>query len=243
MKKLIFLTALSLVFLFSSCDSSGSGVRIIPESSGNINSLSVVVSNEYWDGSVGEAIREILGAPVYGLPQEEPLFSMRQLPPQVFSDFTRKNRIVLKVETSEEADTKFIKDPFARPQKLVLVSGNTSQEIIGQLKENAERIISAFKNEEIKETQRRIKKSLHKTNSIEETLGLTLEFPSVYRIAKEENGFFWLRKDIKTGSMNLMIYEMPSDAIPSGDDAINEVIKMRDSIGEAHIPGPLEGSF
>ena len=152
MKKLTLLFLLSLSVILTSCESSGSGVRIIPESSGNINSLSIVVSNEYWEGSVGETIREILGAPVYGLPQEEPLFSMRQLPPQVFTDFATKNRTVLKIEKADSADTKFLKDPFARPQKLVLVTGKTSQEINSQLRDNSERIISAFKNEEIKET-------------------------------------------------------------------------------------------
>lgn len=244
MRRSLFLILAFAAFLsFNSCESSKNGVRIVPESSGNINSLSVVVDNESWDGAVGEAIRNVLASPVYGLPQEEPLFSMRQMPPQVFTDFATRNRIVLKVEKGEEADTKFLKDPFARPQVLVLITGNTTQEIINQLNTNSERVISAFRNAEILENQRRIRKSLHKGSSIEETLGLTIEFPSAYRIAKEENGFYWIRKDIKTGTMNLMLFELPMDAISDGDQAINDVIRMRDSIGEAHIPGPIEGSF
>ena len=43
--------------------------------------------------------------------------------------------------------------------------------------------------------------------------------------------------------MIIMLYEMPLGAISKGDDAINDIIKMRDSIGKAHIPGPLEGSY
>ncbi|MBT8253234.1 MAG: DUF4837 family protein [Flavobacteriaceae bacterium] len=244
MKHSFFILAFSIVFcLTTSCDSSGKGMRIVPESSGNINSLSVVVSNEHWEGSIGDTIRNILAEPVYGLPQEEPLFSMRQMPPQVFTDFATRNRTVLKIEKGREADVKFLKDAFARPQKLVLITGQTNQEIIEQLEQNAERIITAFKNEEIKENQRRIKKSLNKNNNIEESLGLTLEFPSAYRIAKEENGFFWIRKELKTGSMNLMLYEIPLDAISDSDEAINDIIKMRDSMGKAHIPGPIEGSY
>ncbi len=241
MKKILFLT-LGLV-LFLSCDNNSKNKRILSKSSGNINSLSVVVDNELWEGNVGEAIRNILAAPVYGLPQDEPLFSLRQMPPQIFTDFATKNRTVLKIEKGKISDTKFLKDAFATPQKLILVTGNTSEEIIDQIEQNEESIISAFKSEEIKEKQRRIKISLHNHNTIEEKLGLTIKFPSVYRIAKEEDNFYWIRRDIKTGSMNIMVYEMPLDAISNGENAINDIIKMRDSIGKAYIPGPVEGSY
>ena len=205
--------------------------------------MSVVVDNELWEGSVGEAIREILAAPVYGLPQEEPLFSLRQMPPQVFTDFATKNRTVLKIEKGKAADTKFFKEVYATPQKLVLVTGNNAKEIITELNKNADRIISAFKSEEIKEKQRRIRISLNKNNTIEDKLGLTINFPSVYRIAKEDSNFYWIRRDIKTGSMNIMLYEMPLDAISNDENAINDIITMRDSIGKAYIPGPIDGSY
>jgi hypothetical protein len=240
MKRLIVLSfCIALIF---SCESN-SGDRILSKSSGNINSMSVVIDNELWAGSVGETIREILAAPVYGLPQEEPLFLLRQMPPQVFSDFATKNRTVLKIEKGQPGDTRFLKNVYAAPQKLVLITGVDVNEIIDELNKNAERIVSAFKSEEIKEKQRRIRISLNKNNTIEENLGLTMRFPSVYRIAKEEDKFYWIRKDIKTGSMNIMLYEMPLNAISNNENAINDIIKMRDSIGEVHIPGPVEGSY
>ena len=40
-----------------------------------------------------------------------------------------------------------------------------------------------------------------------------------------------------------MLYEMPIDAFVEGDEAINDVIKMRDSIGQKYVPGPTEGTF
>ncbi|MBT8274087.1 MAG: DUF4837 family protein [Bacteroidia bacterium] len=240
MKKVAVL-ALALMVLLA-CDNTGDK-RLLSSSSGNINSLSVVIDNELWEGSVGESVRKVLAAPVYGLPQEEPLFSLRQMPPQVFTDFATKNRTVLKIESGKAADTKFLKDVFAKPQKLILVTGMSSKEIIDQIETNAEAIVSAFKTEELKEKQRRIRISLHKNNSIEEKMGLSIRFPSVYRIAKEEDNFYWIRKDIRTGSMNLMVYEMPLDAISKDENAITDIIKMRDSIGKAHIPGPVEGSY
>jgi len=241
MKKLII--AVVCLFFVISCNESENSKRILSSSSGNINVLSVVIDNNLWESKVGEVIRNVLGDDVYGLPQDEPLFTLRQMPTVVFTDFARKNRIVFKVEKGKEATTKYYENPFAKPQKLVLVTGMTDAEISNEIETNAKKIISEFKNEELKEKQRRIKISLHKNTSIEEVLGLTLNFPSAYRIAKEDNKFFWIRRDIDTGTLNLMLYEMPIDAFSYGEDAILDVIKMRDSIGQKYIPGPSEGTF
>ena len=104
-------------------------------------------------------------------------------------------------------------------------------------------MIMSLKSEEIKERQRRTKLSLHKNNNIKENLGISIEFPSAYRIAKETDDFYWIRKDITTGTTNIMLYELPYGTIKENDSLVNQIIKMRDSIGEIHIPGPLDGSF
>lgn len=241
MKKLLLLIACTV--LITSCENQKSAKRILSLSSGNINSLSVVVDNNLWEGRVGETIREVLGDDVYGLPQDEPLFTLKQMPTAVFTDFTKRNRIVFKVEKGKPADTKYFEDPFATPQKLVLVTGNTDIEIITEIKTNAEKIISAFKIQELKEKQKRIKKSLFKANAINDALGITINFPSAYRIATQDDKFFWLRRDIETGTLNLMLYQLPLDAISSSDEAINDIIKIRDSIGKLYIPGPTEGTY
>jgi len=242
MKKTALLTF--AIFFLISCNNDGTkNKRILSKSSGNINNLTVVIDNELWEGSIGEQIRAILGDEVYGLPQAEPLFKMEQMPTSVFSGFARKSRIILKIEKGRDVEIKFLKDAFARPQKVILIRGKTNNEINELLKENAEKIVAVFKNEEIKEKQRRIKISLNKDKDIENSLGLSLDFSSAYRVTKQDNSFFWLRKDIKTGTLNILLYEMLLGSISEGEDAISDIIRMRDSIGKQHIPGPLEGSY
>lgn len=238
------LIAIASIFILVSCGNDKSkNQRILSESSGKINDLAVVVDNDLWEGIVGEGIRDVLAAPVYGLPQDEPLFHLSQMPPSVFTGFAKRGRIVLKIEKGNQADVKIAKDVFARPQKVVVVSGKSDEEIVNQLKENAGRIVASLKDEEIKERQRRTKISPHKNNSIKENLGISIQFPSAYRIAKEDNNFFWIRKDITTGTTNIMIYELPYGFIKENDSLANQIIRVRDSVGEVHIPGPLEGSY
>ncbi len=242
MQKILFVIT-ALVVVLSCQDAKKKTTRLLSESSGNINTLSVVVDHELWEGAVGESIRNVFAAPVHGLNQDEPLFILSQIPPSVFSGFATRSRIVLKIEKGSEANVKIAKDVFARPQRVIVVTGKTNEEIIDQIIENSQQMVLSFKNEEIKERQRRTKQSVHNNNSIKENLGIDIEFPSVYRIAKEENNFYWIRKDITTGTTNLMLYELPYGSIVENDSLINQIIKMRDSVGEVHIPGPVDGSF
>lgn len=242
MKNVFLITVLTL--LITACgDNKTNNTKILSDSSGKINNVSVVIDNDAWAGSVGEAIRNVLATTVDGLPQDEPIFNMSQIPPSVFSGFVSHNRTVLKIEKGNKAAIKFLDDVYAKPQKVVVVSGPTNDDIISEINENSDKIIKAFKGEELKEKQRQINLSLHDVKPIEKELGLTIKFPSAYRIAKQDKSFFWIRKDIKTGTMNLMLYQLPYDAIQKSDSVVNQIIKIRDSIGKTYIPGPVDGSY
>lgn len=231
------------IILLVSCKDKGSNKEILLDSSGNINNVSVVLDNELWDGSVGDAIRSVLAAPIYGLPQDEPLFTISQIPPSVFTGFVTKNRTVLKIEVSNNSDIQILDNVYAQPQKVVVISGKSRQDIIDRIVENAPKIVTTFRNEEIAERQRQMSKSPHKYKSIEKKLGLTIQFPSAYRISKESENFFWIRKDITTGTTNLMIFEVPYSAIKRNDSLVNQIVKIRDSIGKIYIKGRQDGEI
>jgi len=233
---------LIIALLFVACKDGKSNDRILFDSEGKINDVSVVVDNENWKGRLGEAIRDILTVPVYGLPQDEPTFNINQIPPQVFTDFITRRRTVLKIQMGQPAGIAFRDNVYAKPQKVIVISGNTKDEVIDLLKENATKIIQTFRNIELAQRQRQMRKSLFNASTINKKLGLKIEFPSAYRIAKEDDHFYWIRRDIRTGTVNLMLYELPFEAIKKNDSIINQIVSIRDSIGEAYIEGPVEGS-
>ena len=241
MKNLITLICIAALCL--GCDNSNNK-RIVPKSNGgSLNDITVVVDNLLWEDSVGEVIRDTLAAPVEGLSVEEAQFRLRQMPPSVFTGFATKGRTILKIEKGTKAGTQILSNRYAKPQTVAVVTGETNQEIIDQISENSAKIIDAFKKEELKEKQRRIKKSLFNDKPIEEQLGLSINFPTAYRIAKNKDDFFWLRRDIETGTVDFMIYETPLSAIRKGDSAVKDVVRLRDSVGKIYIEGPLEGSY
>lgn len=241
----LIITILCFALFFSCNNGEGGNQKYLSSSSGNINSISVVSDNIVWDGDVGESIRSIFAAPLEGLPQDEPIFSLTQIPTQVFSDFATRNRIILKIEKSDEAKVSIHRNVYAKPQTVVLVKGKTNQEIISQLESNAPKIIDAFNKEEVREKLRRINKSLLKDEAMEQALGFKVDIPSAYRIAKAEENFYWIRKSISNNkeTMDLMFYSLPIDEIKQGDSTIIDIIRVRDSIVKKYIPGPEEGKY
>ena len=235
MKKL---TSIFCLLLVLSCDEKKDNTRYLSASSGNINSISVVADNLLWEDKVGEAIRQTLAAPAKGLPTDEPMFSLKQIPTPVFSGFATRSRIILKVEKADSTGVDIKENVYAKPQTVVVVKGKSNQEIINQFKENEAKIIDAFTKREIAEKLRRINKSLLKDEAMEEALGFTVDIPSAYRIASGKDNFYWVRKSLSNNkTMDLMFYSYPLDSIRKNDSTAVDIIHMRDSMIAKGIPG------
>lgn len=243
--RLPIILALIGLMVLSACQDNpeGKANRIYPESNGNINNLQIVMTNELWEGRVGEAVRGVFAAPVFGLPQDEPLFNMNQIPPAAFSGFAQRNRTFVKFAKSDSSYVRYSKNPYAKPQLGVFIGGPTKEDLIAQLSDKSEEIINALKSTEIVEKQRRISKSLLNVGTLKDKMGITMRIPTAYRMAKEEDNFFWIRKDIRSGSMNIIVYEVGMDAIDTQGEIIQDIIKLRDSIGGDNVTVDEGGRF
>ena len=210
--------------------------KLLPASSGNINNISVVTNDELWEGAVGEVIRENFGRPIYGLPQIEPAFSLSHIPSKVFSGFATKSRTILKIDVSENEGVFNFKNTYASPQRIIQITANSPDKIIEIINENLNSIYSTMYFNEIQEKQRRISKNLNKTKAVINNTGVSLKFPSAYRVAKADTNFVWIRRDIETGSVNLFIQRQRNQTEQS-------IIEKRDSISKIYIPGPVENTY
>ena len=228
MKKLL------IVFIVF-CGCKDDNTNLLPSSSGNLNEISVALSDELWKGPVGNTLKESFSKPIYGLPQREPMFSLRHIPIRVFSGFVTKNRTIIKVQKAKKTQTLVQYNKYATPQLVIQFFGPNTKEIIKLIKKDSDSMVSLINKLEINEKQRRIKKSLSKSSDLKTNFKIDLKYPSVYRVAKSKNDFIWLRKDTNSGSLNLMVYDDSSK-----DQLDNNYINIRDSISRLHIPGPVD---
>lgn len=235
MKKLGILIVTALVLV--ACND-GKKKSYKPSSIGAINTLAVVMDNKLWEGKVGDKVREHFAAPILGLIWDEPLFTIEHMPKQVFTGTTRHRRAVLFVtlDSTEIADVKV--DVYATPQRVGIIQGETEDILIENLDKGAKKIIASFKNTEVKEAQKRFLRSLSKDKVLESKFGVKLRVPSVYKMGKDGDNFVWIDRQIPKGSMNLIAYEMPATSFANDSTLVMDIVNMRDSIGQKHIPGP-----
>ena len=203
----------------------------------------VVMDTELWKGAVGDRIRQHFAAPVLGLPQGEPKFTITQVPPQVFRGATTYSRSVLFVEQDSTSLAHIKTNVYAKPQKVAVVKGVENADLVNGIDSLASMAISSFKKVEIAEAQKRFTRSLSKDKAFQEEFGIQLKVPSLYTVGKREKNFVWMDIQIPKGTMNIIAYTMPQNSFSNDSTFVEDIIKMRDSIGKKFVPGPYENTF
>ncbi|EGD33633.1 MULTISPECIES: DUF4837 family protein [unclassified Capnocytophaga] len=242
MKKIFLYNFITLLLI--SCNE-GEKKQYLPQSVGSINSLTIVIDPPLWNGIVGDSLRHYFASPVEEISgAREPIFDIQQIPEDIFKGMTRASRNVLIVTTDSKNRFDIRDTLFAKPQKVAFLIGETTDDLISEIKRFAPEIILTFKQNEMKEVQNRFRQTLNNTKAIEQILNIHLTFPSVYNIVKQENNFFWLERKVKNGTANILIYEVPKGKICANNkDCTEQIIHMRDSIGAQYVPGPEEGMY
>lgn len=235
MKKSTTLFALTLMLILSCKQDKNQD--FLPSSIGAYNTLTVVIDNELWNSEVGDKIREHFAAPALGLTWDEALFSITQVPPQVFTGTVRNTRAVLYVMEDSLNLAHMKKNMFAKPQNVGVIKGRNKQEIIANLNEKAPMFVGTYKELELAEAQKRFLKSLSKEKALEDKLGITLNVPSIYKVGREEDNFVWIDRQIPKGNMNIIAYSVPWDTFKNDSTFVHDIVQMRDSIGNLFIKG------
>jgi len=234
MKAKYFSVFLVLIFVVG-CEKTEDKSKI-NASVGKINSLSIIISDQLWNGEIGDSLRKKFAAPVDGLPQEEPLFTINQYPIKALDGkIIGRNVVIIKKE--EKNVFTIQENEFAAPQTIVHISGNNVIEIIDHIEKNADSIIKKLKQGEIRQSQKIIDTSLLNDYKIRKKFKIDLHLPSNYKYALEKRNFIWLKKEILSGNTSILIYKVPFKTILKNDDLTNNIIKMRDSIGGLYIRG------
>jgi len=207
------------------------------KTTGKINTISVIIDDQLWNGDIGDSIRNKFASPVIGLPQEEPLFNINQYPVKLLEGFMTDTRAIIVVKKAEGNKFEIRKNQYASPQNVFHISGKTATDIIDCIEKNAPQMIQIIKESEIAESQRINRQSLIDPKVIENKFHVSLQIPSGYAYVLQKSNFMWLKKELIGGNTSLLIYQVPLNTIKKEADLISGIIKMRDSIGKLYISG------
>ncbi|PQJ77148.1 DUF4837 family protein [Polaribacter glomeratus] len=237
MKKI--LSILVLTILLSACV--GNDKFILKESIGKLNKVMVVAKISDWTGDVGKEVRNSFGELMVGLPQPEPILDISQVAPGGFSTMMKASRNILIISESDNEGFSIKNNVYAQPQTIVYVQAKDDQSIIKLLQKHKNEIKSVFLEADIKFTQSIFEKDKQDNTHYKtlQKLGISLTIPTKFNTVDDTGEFLWLRNHLtsgiaKTGSNNILVY-----SIPLGDETkvADNIVAVRDSIGEKYIPG------
>ncbi|MGO4817202.1 DUF4837 family protein [Flavobacterium sp. W22_SRS_FP1] len=234
MNKIYFLLLLITVLIFSCKKKDDDLPR---KTTGKVNSISVIIDDQLWNGEIGDSIRNKFAAPVIGLPQEEPLFTINQYPVKIMEGFMTDNRNIIVVKKGDKNKFFIKNDQYASPQNVFHITGKTAAAILTIIENRTSKIIKTIRQTEIDEIQRLNGKSLLDPKTVGNKFNISVDIPSTYAYMVQGDKFIWLKKEVVSGNTSLLIYEVSPKSITNKDNLVSNIIKMRDSIGRLYIHG------
>lgn len=231
---ILFVFFVGIFVVFMGCKEED---ELKPKSAGQINSLAIAINDQLWSGEIGDSLRKKFAAPVDGLPQEEPLFTIQQFPVRLFDTHKNSNTNLILIKKEEKSNYKLIQNRFLQPQNLVVISGKSIGDILGYLEQNGDSLVTIFRETEIKRSQDLIKANLLDDEKIRKKFKVTLDVPTSFQYVLLKPNFIWLKKEILSGNTSILIYKVPFKTLLRNNDIVNNIIAMRDNVGSRYIKG------
>ena len=246
MKSKIYIITILIIsgLITQSCNNNGGGLH--KNITGKAYELIVVISDASWKGEPGKLIQESLGQPQVGLPQEEPIFNLVNIPPSAFKSIFRSTRNILLVTLSSTITAPQIiykDDIWAYPQATVQINVKNTDEFTKLFNENKTKIISYFLDAEQERMTMNYNQYYEKSvyNVLSKDFGVTMKVPPGFRIVSQKKDFIWYRYDTPDIQQGIVLYTFPYTS--DSTFTVNYLLNKRDDILKANIPGPTEGSY
>ncbi len=225
---------------------SDSGTQMYKNITGKAGEMIVVISKESWDGVPGKLIRETLAQPQLGLPQDEPIFDLIDIPHNAFKEIFQSTRNIIRTSISQNVDSEgvvFKDDVWAYPQATLQINAKSADRFEAIFNENKDKIISYFVAAEKERLSMNYEKFYEKGvyNILDKDFNLTMKVPPGFVIAKQEKDFIWCKYETPEISQGIILYSFPY--VSDSAFQTNYQLKVRDSLLKIKVPGPRDGSY
>lgn len=243
MKKLLLILVPVFVF-FISCNNPE--YRNTPVAHGNPGDIVVVMSNESWNSEAGDTLRAVFYEYCSGVPMEEHLFDLHQIPKDKFIDQNKLHRNIIFQEINpdvSEATITINKDRYAQKQVFVNVVAPNQAEFVKIVYKNKNNLIKLFLDADRDRWVEQLTEHSNKTVSdkILKKYNVSLKIPASYYLDEARDNFAWISNETRSYTMSILVYTWPLSDTSSLDREY--LIAMRNSVLKENIPGERPGSF
>lgn len=218
---------------------------LLPTVSGKAGEVLVVIEKNDWDSQLGESVRGVLADEYPFLPVQEARYSVSNVSHGGFIEMFQVHRNIVFFDITPQAAStgvKFIKDKWATPQCLVLVSAYTAEMADSLFRDKAELIIETIEQAErervITNTRKYENKSVYP--AVSKVFGGSVHVPSGYKLAKITDDFAWIQDKKQYTTQGIFVYRYP---VGEDDFTMENLVKNRNRMLKANVPGMFEGTY
>lgn len=238
------LVTLTIVSLLPGCG--GDSQIMHTNITGKASELVVVISKESWEGVPGKIIRQTMAQPQLGLPQDEPLFDVIDVPHAGFKSIFKTTRNIIQTSISPNVQKEgiaFTDDVWAYPQATVQIKAKNAESFELLFNENKARILSYFIAAEKERLAMNYNKFYDKGafNVLDKYFGLKMKVAPGFQVAEQEKNFVWLKYETPEISQGIFLYTIPYQS--DSTFTLNYLLPVQDQIMRKYIPGPTKGSY
>ncbi|MBT6765760.1 MAG: DUF4837 family protein [Prolixibacteraceae bacterium] len=243
-KKIRLISLLVLAISFVACTNDGTVMH--KNITGAAGEMVVVISKNSWEGTPGKLIRETLAQPQLGLPQDEPIFNIIDVPQAAFKDIFRSTRNIIQTTISRSVETEgvfFKDDVWAYPQATVKIKAKDAGQFEKIFTENRIKIAAYFIRAEKERLTMNYNKFYEKEvfNVLNNKFNLTMKVPPGFAIAGQKEDLLWFKYETPEISQGILVYTFPY--VSDSAFTVNYLLRIRDSLLRANVPGPTKGSY
>lgn len=244
------LYAIASVIIFASCNNGINRDTTKKGSSGKTLEVLFVAEKSLYQGDMRPLIDSLFRRPQLGLPQEEPIFDVVNIPISSYknSEMFRVHRNVILCDVKAENPNKAYRhiDQWSEPQIVFEFAAKDSKSLDSMLRQYAPTIIKDIYRTEHRRMIKAFKgtEGIEVRNAIEKQIGLRLTVSEEFELAKPNNpteDFVWIRKETKDFGIGVLVQVMPYR-----EESVFEqshILDMLDTMMRRHVPGSAENSY
>lgn len=247
MKKNSLITIVfALLIILTSCGDQQDKSTKARSVGGTSEILFVTQNDDQWKGQMGQAVRDFFEQEQYGLPQSEKNFKVAHINIDALNDMFKKHRNLIIGKIDKDIERPLVetqKNWVSEPQFVMRITASSVESWIRTFDSQKEELKLLFDQNERERFAEffRPMTNYKIVNKLKERFGVSMTIPEDYFIGVDKDNFMWIRKETDDMSMAFIVYELPYK--DTADFNPNNIIKVRDSIVQKYIPGPIDGSY
>jgi len=219
---------------------------LLPNVSGKVGEVIVVLDKDNWDGDLGAAIRDVLGGDCPYLAQKEPLYTLVNVSPTGFGDLFKvhRNLLIFTLDPAAETEgTVYRQDVWSRPQCIIQVNAKDGKSALNIFQQDSDRILGTLEQAERDRIINNCKKyeEYPLAVTVTEMVGGSPHFPMGYKLKKATDNFIWIADEKQYTNQGIFIYKYP--ASDKENFTVENITEHRNKILQENVPGMFENTY